>query len=183
MLRSSWGSPRRPEDLQRQDTDEGGASVARWPVSLLTRRCSDRLSGGAPVSASSQSLLSRGIPLYGGLDRAALLADPATALCILFISMTARLIRSCLLVPPTGAAARPRQPASVVRCARNMRSLPAILPPLRPVSARQARHRRDRFAPAAAISERRCERSAARCGHPLYNRRARPRPALRSRPR
>jgi hypothetical protein len=42
------------------------------PQTYRPRRCSDRISGGTPVSTSGQSLLSRGIPLYVWLDRAAL---------------------------------------------------------------------------------------------------------------
>ena len=45
-------------------------------------------------------------------------------------STTARPIRSCGRVPPTGAAAPPRRPAGSRRCGRTTRPLPAILPPI-----------------------------------------------------
>ena len=94
------------------------------------RRCSNRLSGGA------HRLHLRPIPIIvpnstswpAGL-RCAFSTTPAKALeAFRPSSMKARPIRILSRVPPTGAAAPPRRPASLTRCARNTRPLPAILP-------------------------------------------------------
>jgi hypothetical protein len=173
-----------------------------WPGALLRRRAEARLwqerrdgttvrrvVGNEPASSVGRLALARALMNEGDRDRAArevqavwrsveLSAEMESAILdtftdmlspadhvvrmdrrsILFTSMTALLIRSCLLAPPTGAAALQRQPA------------PSL------VSTRL-------FCAAAAIGERRGERGTARCGHPLFDRRARPWPTLRSRPR
>ena len=173
-----------PEDLQRQDPDEWWRERR-----ALARKLIDLGDAATAYQVVRQSAPPAN-PYYraefhfmAGWIALRFLADPATALTHLIHIDDGATDPVLLLVPPTGAAAPPRQPASVERCARNMKSLPAYPTAYYGQLARAARHRRDRFAPAAAISERRCKRSAARCGYPLCNRRTRSRPTLRIRPR
>ena len=174
-----------PEDLQRQDTDEWWRERR-----ALARKLIDLGDAATAYQVVRQSAPPAN-PYYraefhfmAGWIALRFLADPATALKH-FAHVDDGATDPILLARAAYWRGRAAEAAGQLGEMRAQYEVAARYPTAYYGQLARARLGLDEIAvaPAAATSGRRCKRSAARCGHPLCNRRARPRPALRIRPR